>query len=47
MIAINYDPHTAGKLIKVLFFGSLILVLAGLVMGINIIFKKWIKGSSK
>ncbi|OGN02989.1 MAG: hypothetical protein A2655_02345 [Candidatus Yanofskybacteria bacterium RIFCSPHIGHO2_01_FULL_43_42] len=48
IIATSYDPYTAGKLIKFLFFGSLVLVLSGLVMGIRIILKnRWRKNSSK
>jgi len=47
IIATSYDPYAAGKLVKFLFFGSLVLAIAGIMMGMNIIFKKWSKNSSK
>ena len=48
IIITGYDPYTAGKLVKFLFFGSLALVVTGLAMSIKIISKnRWSKNSLK
>jgi len=43
IIITSYDPYTAGMLVKSLFFGSVILVLIGLVMAGRVFVKKMVK----
>ncbi|OGN00606.1 MAG: hypothetical protein A2651_03500 [Candidatus Yanofskybacteria bacterium RIFCSPHIGHO2_01_FULL_42_12] len=43
IIVIGHDPYTAGKLVKFLFFSSLLLSLSGLFLILKLVVKKIFK----